>query len=197
MDEADLQNLPANKIIEGYVAFAYRIAKPFYTSFNSKAQDLKGAAILGLCEGVCAAIKQGKRTYIPQFIYLYVRQCILEELANSSLIPIPRSFIRKKRKEALEEGKSFSYKELSTIVLTTAGEDFTYDAGKEDFRWFEIFDLFKFLELTEFESQVILRRMFDFRMREIAEELECSPNWINLTLQGIRKKCNGKIHRNK
>lgn len=193
MLDEDLQNLSFQKLVEGHVAFAVRLAKPFISGFKDQSEDIKGAAFLGLCEGVCAAINQKKRKYIPHFIYLYVRQHILEELTSLSLIPIPRSFIRKKRKEAMEEGKSFSYKELYSIVLSTTGEDFIYDIGQEDFRWFEIFDLFKFLELTEFETQVVLRRVFKYRMREIAEELECSPNWINLTMKTVKEKWNGKI----
>jgi hypothetical protein len=192
LDKDDLQNLSATKIIEGYIDFAYKLAVPFYKSFKNKSSDIKGAALLGLCEGVCAAIKQKKREYIPNFIYLYVRQHILEELANSALVSIPRSFIRKKRKEAYTKGESFSYKELYAIMLSTTGEDFVYDIGQEDFRWQEILDLFKFLELTEFESQVVLRRVFKYRMREIAEEFECSPNWINLTMKRVKEKWHEK-----
>jgi len=184
----DLQNRTANEIILGYTALAHRLARPFHSLFINNFQDLQSAALLGLCEGVCAAIRQEKREFIPQFIYLYVRQNILEELANCSLIPLPRSFIRKKRKEALDQNISFSYKELSAVILSTAGQDFTYDIGKEDFRWFEMFDLFKFLELSDFEIQVILLRIFEFRMHEIAKELECSTNWISLTLKKISGK---------
>ena len=197
MNDDDLKNLPFEKIVEGHIGYALKLAMPFYSGFKNQSDDIKGAAFLGLCEGVRAAIKQNKRKYIPHFIYLYVRQYILEEIASLSLIPIPRSFIRKKRKEAMEEGKSFSYKELYAIVLSTTGEDFTYDIGREQFRWFEIFDLFKFLELNEFETQVVLRRIFDFRMQEIADELKCSKNWVSLTLKVVREKWNGKISRKK
>ena len=55
-----------------------KIAKPFYETIPDKKQDLQGAAYLGLCEGVHAAIKQNKEDFIPHFIYLYVRQCVLE-----------------------------------------------------------------------------------------------------------------------
>ena len=194
MDKEDLRNLPADKIIEGHIAFAMKLAKPFCAGFNYYADDIRGAARLGLCEGVCAAIKADKRDYIPQYIYLYVRQHILESLASLSLVPIPRSFIKKMRMQAYEKGESFSYKELQSIVLSTTGEDFIYDIGRNDFYWFEIFDIFKFLELTEFESSVVLRRIFKFRLTEIAEEFKCTKQWISLTLKEIGRKYERKTN---
>jgi RNA polymerase sigma factor (sigma-70 family) len=190
----DLENLT-----EKFKTLVYKITGKYVAGFPDKADDIIGAAMLGLCEGITQAIKQKKEeANVPGYIYINVHKEIINFLIADKTIRIPRSYIKKMKMEAFEAGQldNFSVQDLFPKLFSLAKHNYDdWKIASNDALWFEVFDVMNWLELDELERKVVWGKIEGYTYRELAEQLNCSAMWPNLVMKGIREKWQKKEKR--
>ncbi len=176
--------------VERFTTLVYKICGKYVMGFPNKRDDIRGAAMLGMCEGISQARKK-KIENVAGCVYINVHKEIIDFLLKDRLIQIPRSYIRKMKYLAMETGEleSFKVKDLFPMIFSTAKYEFDdWKVATDDARWFLVFDAMKWLDLTEFEQDIVWKRIEGYTYREISEELECSAMWPNAIIKEIQKR---------
>jgi len=194
MKKEDLKNL-SEKF--GYIV--YNISSKYVRGFPSKSDDIIASANLGMIEGLTQAIRQEKEVEeMGGYVWINVHKEIINFLIADKLVPIPRSYIRKMKIEAMDRGEleTFTVQSLFPILfhLAKSVEDDTRVA-KNEWNWWGVLDIMDWLKLTDLEKQVCWYKIQGYTYREIAEKMECSAMWPNLVMKEVKKKCEKKKYR--
>ncbi len=183
----DLENLTKR-----FEYLVYKITGKYIAGFPNKKDDIIGAALLGLCEGLTQALAQKYEVdNVGGFVYINVHREIIDFLLKDRLIQLPRSFIRKKKMEALDAGTldDFSVQELFPVLFSIAKNNYDdWKIASDDKRWFNVIDTMDWLELDELERKVVWGKIEGYTYREMAEMFDCSAMWPNLLMKGIKER---------
>ena len=173
-----------------YKNLAYKLASRFYRRLPHAKDDLISAANEGLCSGIKDVLEKNKSEFAGAIIYLHIKRYIFEEIRNIPLVPVPQSYINKKKLEALEEKKSFCYKELYPIILRT--ED-SLKISSNGFYYTIFREYIEALKLNEEDLKILQFRIEGRTIPEIAKEINKSVgatyNRIKKIQKAWRKQC--------
>lgn len=176
--------------VERFTTLVYKICGKYVMGFPNKRDDIRGAAMLGMCEGISQARKK-KIENVAGCVYINVHREIIDFLLKDRLIQIPRSYIRKMKYLAMEAGEleNFKVKDLFPMIFSTAKYEFDdWRIAVDDARWFMVADTMKWLDLSEFEESIVWKRIEGYTYREISEQFDCSAMYPNATIKRIAER---------
>ena len=156
---------------EKYHRLAYKIAMPFLRGFPRLYDDIEGAALLGLCEGLNKA-KKRNHPNPGALVILYVKFEIVKCLQyNFCIIRLPRSLVRKERLRAYLCKEEFSLSKLYPQIFSLSEQSINQDVFYNDVKWQELKQQISEISLTELEEKVLIYRLSDYTYQEIADNL--------------------------
>ena len=176
------------ELILQYKKLAYKMAVPFCKGFPKSSDDIKSAALEGLCRGVQDVIDNEKFSYAGAIIYLNIRRAILDEVMNIPLIPIPASLIRKRRLECYTNKVPFKISDLYPEIFNDPDLNLISQIGSDGFRHIKQQEILEWLNLDTDELEVLSLRLEEKTVREITTELSCSKSHIQNIVERIRSK---------
>lgn len=176
------------ELVLQYRKLAYKLALPFCKGFPKSTDDIKSAALEGLCRGVQDVIKNNKYEYAGAVIYLNIRRAIIDEVSNIPLIQIPASLIKKHRLKCYEEKIPFKISDLYPEVFNDPNLTLISQIGSDGFRHIKQQEILEWLGLKDDELKVLGLRLEEQTVREIAEELGCSKSHVQNIIERIRDK---------
>lgn len=176
------------ELILQYKKLAYKMATPFCKGFPKSTDDIKSAALEGLCRGVQDVVNNNKSAYAGAIIYLNIRRAIIDEVSNIPLIPIPASLIKKKRLECYTNKVPFKISDLYPEIFNDPNLTLISQIGSDGFRHIKQQEILEWLNLDDDELEVLSLRLEEKTVREIATELACSKSHIQNIVERIRIK---------
>jgi RNA polymerase sigma factor (sigma-70 family) len=171
------------ELLKKYIKLAYKLAGPFYKGFPNHAEDIKSAALEGLCRAINVIIKGNKYEFAGAIIYLHIRGHIFNEINKIPFIRIPVSYIKRHKLFCYEHNLIFRIKDLYPEVFNDLESSST-----EGHYHNKLKTLIKNLHLNDEELSVLDLRLEDQTVREIATELVCSKSKVQKIIERIRHK---------
>ena len=190
MGKKDFTNQDFKNLIDKFEPLVYKITGKYTAGFPDKKDDIIGSAMLGLCEGINQSVNK-KIENVAGCIYINVHKEIIDFLIKDRVIQLPRSYIRKMKMLAYEQGKEdeFSVQDLFPKLFSIAAYNWQdWRLATDEYRWFDVLDTMDWLELDDFERRVVWGKMQGYTYRELADILDCSVNWPNLIIKEVRKR---------
>ena len=188
MKKGILKIMTNEELILQYKKLAYKMAIPFCKGFPKSADDIKSAALEGLCRGVKDVVENKKFDYAGAIIYLNIRRTIFDEVSNIPLIPIPTSLIKKKRLACYTNKVPFKISDLYPEVFNDPDQNLISQIGSDGFRHVKHQEILEWLGLDEDELKVLNFRLEEQTIREIAIEMSCSKSNVHNIVGRIRAK---------
>lgn len=177
-----------DELVNKFIKLAYKMASPYCKGFPKSSEDIKAAALEGLCRGVNKIIKTGSYEHAGAIIYLFIRGHILDEVNKIPFIRIPISQIKRKRLEAYQNKELFKIRDLYPEVYNDPDLSFSSKIGAEGFFYEKIRENVEAMRLNKEELDVLNLRFEEQTVREMAIELGCSKSQIHKILERIRAK---------
>jgi RNA polymerase sigma factor (sigma-70 family) len=173
---------------EKYHRLAYKVAAPFLTGFPKLYEDLKGAAMLGLCEGLNKA-KIKNHPNPGALVVFHVKWELIKCLQTSyCIIRLPRWFIEKEKILAYEREEPFSIAKLYPQIWQIVEWEIDARIFYNEEAWRNLKQQIADVHLTKLEEEVLIFRLSDYTYMEIAKELGYSDAGIIRIMERIRKK---------
>jgi len=179
-----------DEVIIAHMDLANKLARYFARKHPHRADDIAGAAMLGLCKAV-NKIREGvlETDKVKTYINNSIRRNIMQFIQQDHLIHIPNWFFAK---HADEDG--FFIPIMYTIDRRDddeenqeEGEELTFDVEAPQRGDEELVREF-YMKLTNFEKIVLDLRAEGYTLEEIGEQVGKSYVWINKTLNKIKDK---------
>jgi RNA polymerase sigma factor (sigma-70 family) len=180
-----------NDLIIKYIRLAHKIAAPFCRGFPKSAEEIKSAALEGLCRGARLVEKRNQHEFAGQIIYLTIKGYVLSEVNKIPLIRVPASQIKKHRLHCYIKGLPFKIRDLYPEIFNDP--DLRFSAVCDGFYNQKIKEALDHLRLSIEEQEVLDLRLSDATVREIAEELHYSKSKIQKIIERIRVKWRRKF----
>lgn len=182
----DLNGLPPLQY--HFIPMALNIARFFRQGDNDKFEDIQGAAFLGLSEALMRIIDLENTTNdnLSGFVYKWIFYTVKTFIRQDHLVPVPRSQFAK---EMARKGE-FQIENvlpLMPVSVTEIHPDFEIPAPPT-IRKFELYDLFKFLELSESETTILQLKIARYTNREIGEKIGKSHTHVKDVIKELRRR---------
>lgn len=183
----------AEQLLKRFERLAYKLASRYIKGFPKSVDEIKSAALEGLCQGINDVIKSNKYEYAGAVIYLNIKQKILEEIRTLPLIPIPNSLVKKKRLECYENKKPFKISELYPEVYNDPDLKLCSQIKYNGFYYVEFLETLEHLNLNDEEQAILNLRIEERTVREIAEIIGCSKSQVQKIIERMRDKWKRKL----
>jgi DNA-directed RNA polymerase specialized sigma subunit len=180
--------MTSEELLKKFQKLAEATARRYTTKFPKHKDDLKSAALEGMCHGIRIVISQKKFEYAGAIIYLNIRRYLFEELKKIPLIYLPTSYIKKARLKALNEKRPFKISEIYPIIFNDPDFSIISKISYNGFYALLLKESIEDLQLSKFEKDVLSLRLEERAIRQIAEELNCSKSKIQKTIEKIRER---------
>lgn len=189
-----------NPIIEGHIRLAMSIVAKYVAKHPRRKNDIIGAALAGLTEGVRKAQTALYDDNITPYLVVLVHRAISDFLEKDHLIPIGRQYIRSRGgytafSDALPFERPICHLSLSPMFKDIGDEEngeeeFDLSPATRDTSQDKLIadDLLNQLQLTWVEQQVIDLKCEGYNGEAIAKKMGCSRARICQILTGVRER---------